>query len=63
MDTRGIMIEDGAVLHSRVAVPRTVPQASGPEKDHTPEPPSPEIPPRSKGAAAGAAAPPSPLET
>ena len=62
MDTRGIMIEDGAVLHSKVAVPQTVPQAAVPEKDHEPQPPSPETLPRSKGAAAGAAAPPTQLE-
>lgn len=62
MDTRGIMIEDGAVLHSKVAVPQTVPQAAVPEKDHEPQPPSSETLTRSKGAAAGAAAPPSQLE-
>jgi cytoskeletal protein CcmA (bactofilin family) len=59
MDTRGIMIEDGAVLHSKVAVP----QAGVGENDHGSKPPSSEIPPRSKGAAAGAAAPPSQPET
>lgn len=30
MDTRGIMIEDGAVLHSKVAVPHAAPRAASP---------------------------------
>ena len=56
MDTRGIMIEDGAVLHSKVAVPQTARQAAAPEKDQTPLPALPETPVLGKGAAAGAAA-------
>lgn len=66
MDTRGIMIEDGAVLHSKVAVPQTVPQAvarevASPEPSpealsenaQPPQPSTPEPPPRAKGAATG----------
>lgn len=30
MDTRGIMIEDGAILHSKVAVPHAAPRAAAP---------------------------------
>jgi cytoskeletal protein CcmA (bactofilin family) len=55
MDTRGIMIEDGAVLHSKVAVPQTVPQPAGPQaaapgQDQAPQPPRQDLPPRTKGA-------------
>jgi cytoskeletal protein CcmA (bactofilin family) len=32
MDTRGIMIEDGAILHSKVAVPHAAPRAAAPQK-------------------------------
>lgn len=32
MDTRGIMIEDGAVLHSKVAVPHAAPRVAGAQK-------------------------------
>jgi cytoskeletal protein CcmA (bactofilin family) len=53
METRGIMIEDGAVLHSKVAVPQPVAQAAVPEEDQASQLPRPEIPPRRKGAAAG----------
>ena len=53
METRGIMIEDGAVLHSKVAVPQPVAQAAVPEEDQASPLPRPEIPPRRKSAAAG----------
>jgi cytoskeletal protein CcmA (bactofilin family) len=54
IETRGIMIEDGAVLHSKVAVPQPVAQAAAvPEEDQASQLPRPEIPPRRKGAAAG----------
>lgn len=33
IETRGIVVEDGAVLHSRVAVPQTRPQSAVPEED------------------------------
>ena len=49
MDTRGIVIEDGAVLHSKVAVPRS---ASQPPASAAPS----EAPARTKGAAVGATA-------
>lgn len=54
MDTRGIVIEDGAILHSKVANPRAVPVLS-----EAPKPQSAQSSavanesPRSKGAAAG----------
>jgi cytoskeletal protein CcmA (bactofilin family) len=44
METRGIKIEDGAVLHSKVAVPQTVAQAAVPEEDQASQLPRPEIP-------------------
>jgi cytoskeletal protein CcmA (bactofilin family) len=48
MDTRGVMIEDGAVLHSKVAVPQPAgSQAVAPGEDH---PPHQDLPPRRKGA-------------
>ena len=59
MDTRGIMIEDGAVLHSQVAAAQTALQPAGPQvavpaavpgEDQPPQPPRQSIPPRSKGA-------------
>ena len=70
MDTRGIVIEDGAILHSKVAVPHTarqisvhpaavpeapVPEAAVPEHDQAPQPATPEPPPRARRAAASAA--------
>ena len=50
MDTRGITIEDGAILHSKVATPRPVAHAK------------PESTPRTKSAAVGAGGPSSPQE-
>ena len=58
METRGIVIDDGAVLCSTVAAPQasvregTVPEGSLSGKDHLPQPSSPEPPPRAKGASA-----------
>jgi cytoskeletal protein CcmA (bactofilin family) len=52
METRGIVIEDGAVLHSKVAVPQAavrevvVPEVSGSGTDRPPQPSSPKPPPR-----------------
>jgi cytoskeletal protein CcmA (bactofilin family) len=37
MDTRGIMIEDGAVLHSKVAVPQAVAPQAAPRKVAVPQ--------------------------
>lgn len=37
MDTRGIVIEDGAILHSRVATPRTAPSRAEARKTAAPE--------------------------
>ena len=48
IETHGIVIDDGAVLRGTVAVP----QASLSEKEHLPQPSSPEPPPRAKGASA-----------
>ena len=45
MDTRGIMIEDGAILHSKVAVPHAAPRAAVPpaaQKVSAPQAASPE---------------------
>jgi cytoskeletal protein CcmA (bactofilin family) len=51
MDTRGVMIEDGAVLHSKVAVPQPAgPQAAAPAEDQAPQPPPQDLPSRRKGA-------------
>ncbi len=79
MDSRGIRIEDGAVLHSKVAVPRHAPQPAKPapaspeaapqtaatvaalaDKDQPLQAPQPEVSPRAKTAAVGAAQPPNP---
>jgi len=57
MESRGIVIEDGAVLHSKVAVPQSavaevaVPEVSVGETDQPFKPSSPEPLPRVKGAA------------
>lgn len=57
METRGVVIEDGAVLHSKVAVPRTAvsevkaPQIPQSETEQPAEVSSPEAPPRAKRAA------------
>jgi cytoskeletal protein CcmA (bactofilin family) len=48
IETQGIVIDDGADLRGTVAVP----QASLSEKDHLPQPSSPEPPPPAKGASA-----------
>jgi cytoskeletal protein CcmA (bactofilin family) len=37
MDTRGIMIEDGAVLHSKVAVPHAAPRGASAQKAPAPQ--------------------------
>jgi hypothetical protein len=56
METRGIVIEDGAILHSKVAVPHVAvvepaePQASLSEADQPPNPSSSEPLPNVKGA-------------
>jgi cytoskeletal protein CcmA (bactofilin family) len=58
IETRGIVIDDGAVLFSAVAAPQasvregTTPEVSVSEKDHLAQPSSPEPPPRAKGASA-----------
>jgi cytoskeletal protein CcmA (bactofilin family) len=58
IETQGIVIDDGADLRGTVAVPQasvregTAPEVSLSEKDHLPEPSSPELPPRAKGASA-----------
>ena len=52
METSGIVIEDGAVLNSKVAVPQTaVPEVSAGEIDRPAQPSNPEPLPRAKGAA------------
>ncbi len=57
LETRGIVIEDGAVLHSNVAVPQAavvevaVPDVSVSETDQSSQPSSPEPSARVKGAA------------
>jgi len=63
MDTRGIMIEDGAVLHSRVAIPQPAVHAEVPNKDDSSRRSHPETAVRKKGAAAGGPAPASPQDT
>jgi cytoskeletal protein CcmA (bactofilin family) len=53
METRGIVIEDGAVLNSKVVVPQApVPEVSASEIDRPAQLSSPEPPPRAKGAGA-----------
>jgi cytoskeletal protein CcmA (bactofilin family) len=53
METSGIVIEDGAVLNSKVAVPQAaVPEVSASEIDQPAPPTSPEPLPRAKGAGA-----------
>ena len=58
IETRGIVIDDGAVLRSMVAAPQasvrqgTAPEVSLSEIDHPLQPSSPEPPPRAKGASA-----------
>jgi cytoskeletal protein CcmA (bactofilin family) len=53
METRGIVIEDGAVLNSKVVVPQArVPEVSASEIDRPAPPSSPEPPPRAKDAGA-----------
>ena len=58
IETRAIVIDEGAVFRSRVAAPQdsvrqgTAPEASLSETDHPPHPSSPEPPPRAKGASA-----------
>jgi cytoskeletal protein CcmA (bactofilin family) len=59
IETRSIVIEDGAVLHCKVAIPQSsvaevaVPEVSVDGTDQPPEPVSPEPLPRVKGAASG----------
>jgi cytoskeletal protein CcmA (bactofilin family) len=59
METHGIVIEDGAVLHSKVAVPRQVagevvsPEPSGRDTDEPAQPASAEAPPIANRAAGG----------
>jgi cytoskeletal protein CcmA (bactofilin family) len=64
LDSRGIMIEDGAELHSKVAVPQTRPQPSAlqaatpealPQEAPAPQPSLLEASSRTKAATAGAA--------
>lgn len=68
LDTRGVVIEDGAVLHGKVATPELAAsqaperEAVLREKDQAVQPSSPEILARSKAAAAGAAGQPNPEE-
>lgn len=52
MDTRGIVIEDGAILHSKVATPPLTTQVSSSQKDDGPLRSQTESPVRKKGAAA-----------
>ena len=58
IETRSIVIDDGAVLSSMVAAPQasvregTAPEVSLSEIDHPPQPSSPGPPPRAKGASA-----------
>ena len=58
IETRGIVIDDGAVLRSMVAAPQasvrqgTAPEVSISEIDQPPKPSSPEPPPHAKGASA-----------
>ena len=70
LDSRGIMIDDGAVLHSKVAVPRAAvspaaaPEVPAPENDQLPQPASPAPAPLAKAAAAaGSASQPNPEES
>jgi cytoskeletal protein CcmA (bactofilin family) len=52
METRGIVIEDGAVLNSKVVVPQApVPEVSASEIDRPAQPSSSEPLPRAKSAA------------
>lgn len=71
MDARGISIEDGAELHSKVATPRTATSQAAPREAPSPEvaeskkgeqaqPQRPESSQRAKGAAAGSPSEPDP---
>jgi cytoskeletal protein CcmA (bactofilin family) len=64
VETRGIVIEDGAVLHSKVAVPQALPQeVAAKENQGASSAGGPEIAVRSKGAAAGASGQTNPQES
>jgi cytoskeletal protein CcmA (bactofilin family) len=51
MDTRGIMVEEGAVLRGKVAIPLALLETIPPETEQAPQPPSQEPSRLAKGAA------------
>jgi cytoskeletal protein CcmA (bactofilin family) len=57
METRGIVVEDGAILHSKVATPEPTSKAGATDSNQGAQTPRAEIPERGKGAAAGGATP------